>query len=384
MYEDEAVARASEIAANVLRGRAAEIDESGCWPEEGLRALQAAGLGGLVVSKAVGGHGLGLLAVVRVCEALGRECPSTAISFGMHLVGSAVLDAKPTPEQRQRFLEPIARGEHLTTLALSEPGTGAHFYFPQAQLEANGDGYLLSGTKSFVTNGGHADSYVFSAAAEQSATGPGEFSCVMVGADAPGLTWGGDWTGWGMRGNSARSATLDRVPVGAGDLLGHEGDQIWYVFRVVSPYFLMAMAGTYIGLAAAAVEEARQHLLQRRHSHTGDTLAQNQILQHRLGTLWAQVQRTRSFIYDAARLGDADGDDALLHLCSAKAEVAETAERVSAEAMTLMGGRGYASGQRIQRLYRDARAAHVMAPTTDLLRLWTGRGLLGLPLLGDE
>jgi len=306
------------------------------------------------------------------------------MSFGMHCVGTAVLAASATPEQLERYLVPIARGEHLTTLALSEPGTGANFYVPQTQLSVDPDGsFRLNGSKSFVTNGGHADSYVVSTAPADPGAPPGQFSCVLVRSDAPGLHWQGSWEGWGMRGNSSISVQLAEVPVPPSDLLGHQGDEIWYVFHVVAPYFLMAMAGTYLGVAASALEEGRQHLLERSYAHSGQSLSSETVLQHRLGTLWAQVERTRALVHAAADKGDAGAPDALLALCSAKAEVADCAERVASEVMTLMGGRAYGQRSTIQRLYRDARAAHVMAPTTDMLRTWTGRALLGLPLLGE-
>ncbi|HEX3765988.1 MAG TPA: acyl-CoA dehydrogenase family protein [Kofleriaceae bacterium] len=383
MILDEALAVARKLADEQLRPRKQQIDESGEWPRDSLRALQAAGLGGLVVPSDAGGQGHGLLAVARVCDVLAFECPSTAISYGMHLVGSAVVAAKATAAQRRQYLEPIARGEHLTTLALSEPGTGSHFYLPETTLARSSDGYVLHGTKTFVTSGGYADSYVMSAAPVGAAAPPGEFSCVVVPNHARGLQWASDWNGWGMRGNAARSVQLDHVRIDRDDLLGDEGDEIWFVFNVVAPFFLVAMAGTYLGIAAAALAAARDHLLERRHAHTGLRLADQPIVQHRFGTLWAELLRTRALVWDAARMGD-DGDpDALPALCSAKAEVAITAEHITTEAMTLLGGRGYGNGHPLQRMYRDARAAHVMAPPTDLLRTWTGRAVLGLPILGE-
>ncbi|UQA61007.1 acyl-CoA dehydrogenase family protein [Polyangium aurulentum] len=378
-----ALEHAGSIAAGVIAEDAPVVDRDGAWPARGIRALQAAGLAGLVLPESVGGHGHGLLSVAKICQVVGRVCPSTAISFGMHLVGSAVIAAKATPEQRRRYLEPIARGEHLTTLALSEPGTGSHFYIPETRIEPTDRGFVLNGQKSFVTNGSQVDSYVVSAVSAGASAQPGEFSCVVVRKESPGLSWGPQWAGWGMRGNSARNVTLSDVAIERSDLLGEEGDEIWYVFQIVAPFFLMAMAGTYLGVAEAALEVGRRHLLERTYSHTGASLAENGLLQHRLGILWAQVHRTRAFLEEAARLGDAGHADALPALCSSKAEVAETAERVTAEIMTLLGGRGYAAGSHVQQLYRDVRAAHIMSPTTDILRTWTGRAILGLPILGE-
>jgi alkylation response protein AidB-like acyl-CoA dehydrogenase len=376
----EAVARARQVALEVAAPRVEDTD-SGVWPEEALRALQAAGLGGLVVPRDAGGSGLGLRALVGVCEAIGEVCASTALCFGMHHVATAVIAAKATERQRKDFLAPIAAGEHLTTLALSEPGNGAEFWLPQTEVVADADGWRINGSKSFVTNGSRADSYVMSTVAADPAAPAGEFSCVVVPGDAEGLSWTDGWGGIGMRGNSSLGARLDDVVVSQDALLGAAGDQIWYVFEVVAPYFLTAMAGTYFGIAQAALTEATEHLKSRRHSHTGRTLAQEPVLQHRIGTMWSQVQATRRLIYWAAEEGDSGGPEAMPALAAAKAQVADTAVAVVNEAMTLVGGMGYRDRAPLERHLRDVRAAHVMSPTTDILRTWTGRALLDIPLL---
>lgn len=373
-----------EIAVNELAPRAEEIDQTGKWPEKSIRALQKAGLGGLTIPAKYGGYGYGLTGVAKVCEILGRECASTAMCFGMHLVGSAVLAVKATPEQQEKFLRPIAQGKHLTTLSLSEPGTGSHFYIPEAELSEKEDGdYVLSGTKSFVTNGSHADSYVVSAVIPDPERLVGQFSCVVVPNQSDGLEWKQQWEGIGMKGNASRNVELNNIHLPATNLLGEQGDEIWYVFEVVAPYFITAMAGTYLGIATAAVTEAIDHVKKRTHSHSGTALSHQPVVQHRLGTLWAEVECARQLIYSAAAKGDAKDSDALLSLLSAKAEISDCVVSVVNDVMTLMGGIAYAKIAKIARHLRDARASHVMAPTTDLLRTWTGRALLDVPLLGD-
>ena len=177
--------------------------------------------------------------------------------------------------------------------------------------------------------------------------------------------------------------TLEGARISASQLLGEEGDQIWYVFQVVAPFFLMAMAGTYLGIADAALAAVIEHVNRRQYTHSGASLADSAIIQHRIGCMWGQLERTRQLVYHAAREGDLGSETAILALCSAKAEVAHCAVEMVNEAMTLCGGRAYREGSHLERLMRDARASHVMSPTTDLLRLWTGRALLGQPLLGD-
>jgi len=375
--------RIQEIAKDVVASNAEMTDRDAIWPEAGIRALQQAGLGGLTVPEEFGGLGQGSFGVAQACEILGQECASTAMCFCMHCVGTAVLSAKATHDQRERYLLPIIEGRHLTTLSLSEAGTGSHFYIPHTKLEAvSTDMYRVTGDKTFVTNGGYADSYVVSTVAADPDAPEGQFSCIVVPEEAEGLHWGKPWDGLGMRGNSSRALELEQVMVPRKDLLGEEGDQIWYVFQVVAPYFLMAMSGTYLGIASAALEIARNHLIKRHYSDKGSSLSQVTVLQHRLGTLWGMLERTRRLAYYAAASFDAGNPDALPAVFTTKAEVADCAVDIVNEVMTITGGMAYREGSKLHRLLRDARAAHVMAPTTDLLRVWTGRTLLGQPILG--
>lgn len=379
----EVLARIRSVAREVVAKNSVRNDAQATWPAEDLRALQAAGLGGLVVPERYGGLGHGLGALGQVCEELALESASTALCFGMHCVGAAVVATKPSPHQEHHFLAPICEGRHLTTLALSEPGTGVHFYLAETDLQRVPGGYRVTGTKSFITNGGHADSYVISTRAASGDAGPGDFTCLLLPA-GPELRWGPEWNGIGMRANSSRSLELRDVFVARENLLGQEGDEIWYVFNVVTPYFLVAMAATYVGIAEAALREARRHVAKRIHSHTGRSVAHQPLVQHRLGALWATVHRTRLLVRDAAARGDAADPEALIALCACKAEVASTAVDVVNEAMTLVGGSGYSeAASPLFRYLRDARAAHVMTPTTDLLYTWAGRALLNLPLLAD-
>jgi alkylation response protein AidB-like acyl-CoA dehydrogenase len=370
---------ATDLAENVIAPLAAEVDAECRWPAHSMQAFADAGLLGLQVPSELGGLGQGLLGLCVLTEAIARACPSSALCYGMHCVATAVIAAKATEHQRDHYLREIAQGRHITTLALSEHGTGAHFYLPETRLDADGEDFVVDGTKQFVTNGGHADSYVISTVAAGAEAG--DFSCLIVDKGSAGMQWLDAWAGFGMRGNSSRPLRLDQVRVPACNLLGEPGDQVWYVFEVVAPFFLMAMAGTYLGVAQAALDEASLQLRSRRYSHSGEALRDVESLQIRYGELWTDLVKTRALVREAARRGDAAHPEALPFILACKAEAAETAVRLANEAMTLCGGAAYRENSRVARLLRDARAAHVMTPTTGLLKLWTGRSLLGLPLL---
>ena len=371
---------AERLAQEEVAPEAEAVDRECRWPEAGIRALAEADLMGLHVPRRLGGHEQGLLGLVALTEALGAACSSTAICYGMHCVGSAVIAAKATADQEERYLRPIAEGRHITTLALGETGTGAHFYFPQTELSREGDAFVIQGAKQFVTNGSHADSYVISTKASSPEAEMGEFSCLIVD-DAPDLQWQAPWAGLGMRGNSSRGLTLDNVRVPTGNLLGEEGDELWYMFEIVAPYFLMAMSGTYLGTARAALDITTSHLRQRRHTFSGEALSNVAVFQHRIAEMWAALAKSRYLVYHAARLSDLRDPEALPAVLTCKADVADTVVRITNEAMTLCGGIAYRENSHLARLLRDARASHVMSPSTDMLKTWAGRALLGLPLL---
>ena len=369
-----------QIVEDTVQPNAELVDRECRWPAHSMRAFADAGLLGLQVPGTLGGHGLGLHALLHLTSIIGQACPSSALCFGMHCVGTAVIAAKATDVQRNRYLRDIAAGRHITTLALSESGTGAHFYLPETTMTRDGAHFLLNGVKQFVTNGGQADSYVVSTVASDGVA-EGDFSCVIVDAATPGMTWQAPWDGFGMRGNSSRALRLQDAAVPVENLLGTEGDQVWYVFEVVAPYFLMAMAGTYLGIGQAAVDLAGEHLRNRRHSHTGGTLAEIETMQTRYAAMWVALQKTRALVEEAAQRGDVGDPEALPFILACKADAGETAIALANDAMTICGGSAYRENSRVAQLLRDARASHVMSPTTDMLRVWTGRALLGMPLL---
>lgn len=374
---------AEQVAENDIAPLAEQVDRDCIWPAHSMKALAAAGLLGLQVPETLGGHGQGLLALSILTETIGKVCPSSALCFGMHCVGTAVIAAKATSYQAEHYLCRIAQGKHITSLALSESGTGANFYLSETSLTPEGEHFLVNGAKQFVTNGGHADSYVVSAVSApsgQSAEG-GDFSCLIVDRDTPGTEWLAPWEGFGMRGNSSRGLRFHDARISKKNLLGEEGDQVWYVFEVVAPYFLMAMAGTYLGIAQSALDAAGEHLRSRRYTHSGETLRHIDSLQMRYANMWISVEKTRGILREAAQMGDQGDPEALPFILACKADAAETAISAANEAMTICGGVAYRENSRVSQMLRDARAGHVMAPTTEMLKNWVGRALLGLPLL---
>jgi isovaleryl-CoA dehydrogenase len=373
-----------KIALEDIKPKANEVDKRFMWPKHSLDALSDAGLMGLNVPKKYGGMEQGLTALGVISETIGRYCPSSALCYAMHCVGSAVISGKVTQYQGSKYLKEISKGNHITTLALSESGTGSHFYYPETNLKSEGENYILNGEKDFITNGSRADSYVISTKSTGKVKfAKGMFNCLILDDGLKGIDWKEPWHGFGMRGNSSRGCNLSNVKVLKKNLLGAEGDQDWYIFEIVAPYFLMAMAGTYLGIAQSAYDIAVHHLKSRKYSHSGTSLADVPVLQAKLGRMFTEVQKTRGLIYDAALKGDQGHKSALVSILACKADAGRTAVDVTNDAMTLCGGAAYAENSFLARLLRDARASHVMAPTTTILEEWVGRTLLGIPILPD-
>lgn len=372
--------QAEAVAEDVLAPNAADVDATFSWPEKSMRALADAGLTGLTVPVELGGHGQGLLGIAAVTEILGKACSSSAMCFAMHCVGTAVLAAKATDYQKERYLKPIAAGEHLTTLALAEAGTGATFFISETGVTRDDAAFVVRGEKRFVASGSHADSYIISTVTT-GGSATGEFDCFIVDRDLPGMHWSQRWGGLGMCGHASRTLVLDDVRIPAENLLGQEGEQPWYLFQIIAPFSLAAMAGTFIGIAQKAFDLTVRHLKARHYSQSGKSLGEFETVQHRIGELWADIEKSRLLLHKAAGAADRGEADAMASVLACKAEVADTVVRVTNEAMTLCGGIAYGENKTLARLLRDARASHIIAPTTDMLKIWTGRALLDLPLL---
>lgn len=364
--------RVREVAGEQVAPAAARVDAERSFPEQSIRALAEAGGLRLMVPEPHGGTGGGLAALVDACEAVGAACASSGMVFLMHSVTAATI-AAGGGERADEYLAAIASGRMLGTLAFSERGTGAHFYAPELQAEAANGGVRISGRKSFVTSGGHADVYLVLVR-----TGGGEgLDCYAVGRDG-GLSFEGEWNGLGMAGNSSVAMALD-AHVDADARIGGEGAGEELVFTAVAPYFLAGLSAVNVGIASAALAAAVEHAASRRYGD-GGSLAEIQSIQHQLADMDMATRSARLVVADAARLGDVADEAALVALMEAKVVATEAATAVTQQALEVCGGQGYTRAMPIERHLRDARAGAVMAPTNGVLRNWIGKALAGLPV----
>ena len=367
---DQTAQLASELAET-----AADVDRERSFPQEHFDILAKAGLTGILVPEQLGGLGGNLSTLAVACEDIGGASGSTGLCFLMHACGTAVIGAKATPDQAEAWLRPAARGEALATLAFSERATGAHFYAPEITAQRSNGSFLLNGTKTFVTNGGHAGLYPVLV----NASGEPGLDVLVVTPDLDGVSFQGEWDGVGMAGNSSIQMVLENVEVPAANLVGKEGDGQELVFQVVAPTFLIGLAGVNVGIAQAALDATVEHAKNRKHS-SGQLLAEVPIIQEYLADMSIRTETARALLGRAAAAADAGEETALPLVMLAKVAATEAAIAVTNTAMQVTGGQGYTRRLPIERFWRDARAGSVMAPTNEVLKEWVGKLLAGLPL----
>jgi isovaleryl-CoA dehydrogenase len=369
----------------VVAPAAAVVDATGEFPKDQVSALGAAGLLALTVPADLGGGGAGPREAADVVRELGSACASTAMIVTMHYSAVAALTAAGDKET----LTAIAAGTHLSTLAFSETGSRAHFWAPlsSAVLADDGKTVRLDASKSWVTSAGLADSYVWSSrplsGGTLSGSAGGPMTLWLVPAGAAGLSVAGKFDGLGLRGNSSAPMKADGVTVPLGAMLGADGAGLDLALAAVLPVFLICTAAMSAGLLRRLAEETAAHLSATRLEHLGVSLAQQALPRAQLARLRIEADRTWALISETLTAVESGRADAQLLVLEVKAAAGEAAADAADLALKAGGGAAFRKESVVERLFRDSRAARVMAPTTDALYDFIGRALLGLPLLGD-
>jgi isovaleryl-CoA dehydrogenase len=364
----------STVIDEVIAPAARQVDREGKFPADGLAALGNAGILGLTVPAEHGGGGAGLAEAADVVERVARACGSTAMVVMMHYAATAVLTAHGPGS----VLRDIAAGRHLSTLAFSETGSRSHFWAPVSTAEADGDSVLLNARKSWVTSAGQAGSYVWSS---RPVAADGMMTLWLVPSDAAGLSVPAPFDGLGLRGNASSPVSAVSVRIGAAARLGGDGAGLDVAFATALPYFLVLNAAASLGLMEAAIAATGAHLMETRLEHLDQTLADQPSARAGLARMRIAADSARVLVDDAIAALAAGRPDAQLRLLEVKAAAAEASIQVTDLAMTVCGGSAFRTDLGIERRFRDARAARVMAPTTEALHDFIGRALCGLPLL---
>lgn len=362
-----------EPAAAVAAEHAAAVDAEAAFPKETLRELRERGFLGLVSAPAVGGGGASFRPAVEVVERIGRECGSSAMVLCMHYSAVAVIEAHADESVRTS----VAKGDLLATLAFSEAGSRSHFWAPLSTARKEGDAVVLEAQKSWVTSATKADLYVWSSKPLEKA---GESTLWLVPRESKGLTHPARFDGLGLRGNDSLPVTAKDVRIRASDRLGPDGGGFGVMMGVVLPWFSLLNSACSLGLMEAMVQRTSAHVSATRYAHLDSSLAQLPTIRAYLARMRVMTDMVRALVYDTAEALSAQRADAPLRVLEAKAAAGESATQVGDLAMRVCGGAAFRRDVAVERPFRDARAATIMAPTTDALYDFIGKAITGQDL----
>jgi len=382
MTHDAAVLKAGEIASRVLAPSAGQNDKAGRFSTEAVEAIGESGLLGLMLPVEVGGSGLGPRTMAAVIATLAEADASVAMVYLMHILGAATIAAaRPGAAHAvAAILQEIGAGRHLSTLAFSEAGSRSHFWAPTSRALRNGNGARISAKKSWVTSAGHAHSYVVSSLAPEG-KGPTDSTLYLLPAKTRGLSVAGPWDGMGLRANASSPITLDDCEVPSDFQLTDDGAGFPAMLNVVLPLFNLGTAAVSLGICRAAVAGTVSHLKSARFEHLGQSLGESlPTLRAQLAAMQIETDGLSARIDDLIDHLEKPRETTMLRVLETKAAAGDAAIGVTSAAMRICGGAAFSKHLNVERLFRDAHAGAVMAPTGDVLREFIGKALLGMPL----
>ncbi|MFN9834241.1 MAG: acyl-CoA dehydrogenase family protein [Phenylobacterium sp.] len=374
LNDDQAAiqAAARTFAEAELAPHSARWDEEKVFPVQTLRAAAALGFAGLYVREDVGGSGLGRLDAALVFEELSRGDVSVAAYISIHNMVSWMIDRFGNDAQRQRWLPRLATMELLSSYCLTEPGAGSDAASLATRAERDGDDYVLTGAKAFISGAGTSDLYlVMARTGEGGARGVSAF---VVEAGTPGLSFGAQERKMGWNAQPTAMVHFDGVRVPAAHRIGAEGEGFRFAMAGLDGGRIN-IAACSLGGAGLALETAREHLSARR--QFGRPLADFQALQFRLADMATELEAARLMVRRAAFALDAGDPDATLYCAMAKRFATDGGFEVANQALQLHGGYGYLRDYPLERIVRDLRVHQILEGTNEIMRVIISREILG-------
>lgn len=366
------VDRARDIAANVLRLHAADVDQRERYPEEGLRALVDSGICGLTVPRSFGGLEADARTATAAIEALAWGCPSTAAL--MLTWGGSVLTIAEygTPAQKDHVLPGVASGSVGLSFALTEPETGSDAAAIRSTAVRDGDGWRLNGRKAWIGNAARADVIVCAVKTDRAAGAKG-ISSFLIPRGTPGVSVPEIYSKLGARGTVHGDLLLEDVRLPANALLGTEGRGFTQMLHSLD-FVRLITASHAIGIAQAAHDAAVERA--RTRETFGQPIARHQAIAFMIADMATQIAAARALVATAAASLDA-GEPIAQAAAMAKLFATEMATGVAHKAVQVFGAEGCRSGTVVERMYREARVTEVWDGTSEIQRLVISRGILG-------
>ncbi len=364
---------ARQLVADKVTPYAAEVDESATFPQAAYDALRGADLHAVHVPEAYGGNGADALAACLVIEEVARGCASSSLIPAVNKLGSLPVMLAGTEEQKQQWLRPLAAGDALFCYALSEREAGSDVAAMRTRAVRDGDGWVLSGTKCWITNAGEGDSYIVFAVTDPEGRRGQNISAFLVSKTDPGVSFGPSENKLGIKGSPTREVYLENVRLPADRLLGTPGEGMSLAMRTLD-HTRVTIAAQAVGIAQGALDLSASYVKERQ--QFGKKIADFQGIQFMLADMAMKLEAARQLTYAAAARSERGDKDLRYFSSAAKAFASDTAMAVTVDAVQLLGGYGYTRDFPAERMMRDAKITQIYEGTNQVQRVVLARELL--------
>ncbi|QHS11189.1 acyl-CoA dehydrogenase family protein [Sinimarinibacterium sp. NLF-5-8] len=364
-------AAARDFADNELAPHAAEWDEQAHFPRQAIALAGELGFCGVYTPESFGGMGLPRLDAAIIFEELARADPSTAAFITIHNMATWMVATWAQPEVAQQWVPKMAAGELLGSYCLTEPGAGSDAASLRTRAERDGDDYLISGAKAFISGAGATDLLVVMA--RTSDTGARGISAFAIPANSDGISYGKKEQKMGWNSQPTRTITFDNVRIPAKNRLGEEGEGFRIAMKGIDGGRIN-IATCSVGAAQGALSHAQAYMHERK--QFGKPLAEFQALQFKLADMATELVAARQMVRLAASKLDRQDPQATVFCAMAKRLATDLCFKVCNDALQLHGGYGYIREFPLERLLRDARVHQILEGTNEIMRVIIARHVL--------
>jgi alkylation response protein AidB-like acyl-CoA dehydrogenase len=361
---------ARQFTADAITPHAAEWDEKHIFPRDTIRAAAELGFASIYVSEESGGIGLGRLESALIMEAMAYGCPSTSAFISIHNMASWMIDRFGSQAVKDKYLPSLITMDQLASYCLTEPSSGSDAAALKTRAVKDGDHYVVTGTKQFISGGGENEVYVTMVRTGEE--GPKGISCLVIEKDMPGVSFGAQERKLGWHSQPTAAVILEEVRVPAENLVGGEGEG----FRIA----MMGLDGGRLNIGACSLGGAQRCLDEavrytRERQQFGKQIADFQNTQFTLADMATELEAARALLYLAAAKVTANAPDKTRFAAMAKRLATDTGSSVVDRALQLHGGYGYLQDYPIERFWRDLRVHSILEGTNQVMRMIVGREL---------
>jgi alkylation response protein AidB-like acyl-CoA dehydrogenase len=362
---------ARQFTADAITPHAAEWDEKHIFPRDVIRQAAELGFGAIYVSEQHGGIGLGRLEAALVMEAMAYGCPSTSAFISIHNMAAWMIDRFGSAELKAKYLPSMVTMERMGSYCLTEPGSGSDAAALKTKAVKDGDDYVVSGSKAFISGGGENELYLTMVRTGEE--GPKGISCLVIEKDMAGVGFGAAEKKLGWHSQPTAQVNFDEVRVPATNLVGAEGEG----FRIA----MMGLDGGRINIGACSLGGAQRCLDEaiaytRERKQFGQPIADFQATQFTLADMETELQAARTLLYAAAVKVTDNAPDKTRFAAMAKRLATDTGSAVVDRALQLHGGYGYLMDYPIERFWRDLRVHSILEGTNQIMRMIVARDML--------